>query len=206
PPPPPPRTDPRRCRPRRPAPLDRRPRARSDPVRSRRRPPRRGCPRLRATARDRSRPAPRGAPAPPRPRAGPGEPPGPPAPTRRASSVPLHALLAPPEEIAERPHVVAVRLHRDGVDREPAEELLARLLLPRDAPLKGAAHAGVRGVDLDDLAGLEVLEQREADVGQLLLARVHHLDGDEIVARGGHAERALVLVGDEVAHEEGDRL
>jgi hypothetical protein len=49
------------------------------------------------------------------------------------------------------------------------------------------AHAAVAGVDDDLLAGLQVLERGEADVGELLVARVDHHDGDDVVLRAASA-------------------
>src|SRR5262249_33479488 len=69
------------------------------------------------------------------------------------SSKPLHAALTPAEEIAERSHVIAIGVHRDVIDREAAEELLAILAGAREAATVGLAHVAVRRVHLDELAG-----------------------------------------------------
>ena len=61
----------------------------------------------------------------------------------------------------------------------------------RAASLEAAAESGVVGVDVELLAGLGVLHDQRADVGQLDLARVEQPDGDDLVAPVEQAQRPL---------------
>ena len=68
------------------------------------------------------------------------------------------------------------------------------------------AEPPVAGVDLQLLAGLGVLDEDEADVRQLALARVDEPDGEQLVALVEQVEAALPAgLADEVGHDDDER-
>ena len=65
------------------------------------------------------------------------------------------------------------------------------------------AQGGVTGVDDPPAPGLGVGHGQRADVGQVQLARVDHLDGDDVVAAGEGPQRVVPAVGhEEVGHHD----
>ena len=75
------------------------------------------------------------------------------------------------------------------VHAKAAEQLLAPRALTRDELRIGLPHVRIGRVELDDLAGLEILDEREPDVGQLFFAWIDDLHGDDVVPRGGEPQR-----------------
>ena len=98
--------------------------------------------------------------------------------------------LAPTKQLRDGSHVGSVGLDGQVIQVEPAKQLLALGALARDARGVRLAHRAAAGVDVDELAGLEILGRDHADVRQLLFARIEDLQRDQIVARRRDAQRA----------------
>ena len=85
-----------------------------------------------------------------------------------------------------------------GIDPGPPERPGDRGLALRGGGLEALPEAPVVGVDVELLAGLGVLQDHRADVGQLDLARVRQADGEDLVApveqaRAGAPSRAALM-------------
>ena len=79
-------------------------------------------------------------------------------------------------------------------------------LAPLRRLLEAASESGVVRVDVELLAGLGVLHDQRADVGQLDLARVEQANGDDFVPPVEQAQRPVPARGaDEVRDDEDER-
>jgi len=79
-------------------------------------------------------------------------------------------------------------------------------LAPAGRLLEAAPEARVVGVDIELLAGLGVLHDQRADIGQLNLARVGKADGDDLVTSIQQTQRSFPTGNaDEVRDDEDQR-
>ena len=101
--------------------------------------------------------------------------------------------------------VIFVRAQRDHIDADLEEFLLDGFLPPVLEREISAAQGAVRRVDVDLLARLGILERDNADVGQILLARIDHRDGNEVVAAGGDGEGTRITLIHEIGNKEDHR-
>ena len=79
----------------------------------------------------------------------------------------------------------------------PARRIASARAVLAGADLGGeaAAQQRVAGVDEELLAGLRVLDQDQAEVGQLQLGRVDHADHHHLVAVGEPGQRTVPVRG-----------
>ncbi len=93
------------------------------------------------------------------------------------------------------------RVHAGPLERVPQRRLAHRRGFPEPPP-----KPLVVGVDVELLAGLGVLHQQGADVGQLDLAPIEQPHGEDFVALGQQAERPLpARRADEIGEDEHER-
>ena len=88
------------------------------------------------------------------------------------------------EERGERPQPVALGRERDVADAGGCEARGERAALLARGRRESLAQAPIAGVDAQLPAGLRIDEPQLADVGELLLARVAHLDRQHGVPAG----------------------
>ena len=79
---------------------------------------------------------------------------------------------------------------RHGVHAGSLERVAQRRLALLGGLVEAAPERLVVGVDVELLAGLGVLHEQRADVGQLDLAPVEQADGQDLVALGQQAAAA----------------
>src|SRR4051812_46209547 len=97
--------------------------------------------------------------------------------------------LTRPKEAEQRLDDPALGVHRDLVDRQSAQEMLSLLALGRHTRGIRLANDGAARIDLECLARFGVDEPRDADVGEVALARVFDGQRDDIVPLRQQLER-----------------
>ncbi len=118
--------------------------------------------------------------------------------TQKSLPKPLRPL---PEKPNQRLDVWLVGADVDGVHVHRAQHAVAAGFEHARFFRKLRAHAAIRRIENDDLAGLRIFQLDQADVRQFHLARVGDGDRHQVMAAVGNAQRLFIAGGNKIRHQ-----